>query len=574
MSSSINPSLDTDAVNKLLPLAVVLLGTLVYANTFNAEFVWDDASSVLLHKNVQDPTKVLNLFTEDQHAFGRGQGNFYRPLVSLSFMFDFLLASDGSVGSDGYPALSPFFFHVTSLLWHLFATLSLLWVMTRLGAPTAVKAFVALVYVVHPLHTEAVAYISGRADSMSAAFMFAGIAFATWDETSRRRTFGIALSALCFVGALLSKESSYIFPGLLFLCLYCRHLSAPSENRKSLRLQLAPVALAAILLLVQIVLRTTVLSFGGESSGLSSSLITRIIETLQSMGLYVKLLFVPTGLHMERTLENVSTVTALAGFVLIGSSIAILTYGFANKHYRVALGLAWFLLTWLPISGLYPLNAPMAEHWMYVPMAGFFWALAEIVFPVIQKNQIACRTVQALAAVWIVFLIALSVERNLDWRDNETLFMATLQENPDSLRVRFNLAVVYEDIQKNRVGAIREYKILLDTFNEIVQENPELAQGLATTALESHIALGNMYLSQNNIDLAGRQFQQGLTTAPNADTAPLLAEAAMGMGQYYLRVGDRESAARQFQNAVTVRPEFAPYAQQLLPGISLPASPQ
>lgn len=65
-------------------ILVALAGTLVYINTFHADWVWDDVSSVLLHKHVQTPSSVFQLFLEDQHAFGRGQGNFYRPLVSLS----------------------------------------------------------------------------------------------------------------------------------------------------------------------------------------------------------------------------------------------------------------------------------------------------------------------------------------------------------------------------------------------------------------------------------------------------------------------------------------------------------
>ena len=87
----------------LVSVAVCLLGTVAYVNTFDGEWVWDDASSVLLHQHVQDPSKLFQLFQEDQHAFGRGDGNFYRPLLSVTFMLDFLLSYDSA--ADANPAL-------------------------------------------------------------------------------------------------------------------------------------------------------------------------------------------------------------------------------------------------------------------------------------------------------------------------------------------------------------------------------------------------------------------------------------------------------------------------------------
>ncbi|MDK1022204.1 MAG: hypothetical protein QGD90_11275, partial [Candidatus Hydrogenedentes bacterium] len=62
----------------IVALAVALLGFFAYINTFDGEFVWDDASSILRHQHVRSPAKIGHLFTEDQHAFAEGQGNFYR----------------------------------------------------------------------------------------------------------------------------------------------------------------------------------------------------------------------------------------------------------------------------------------------------------------------------------------------------------------------------------------------------------------------------------------------------------------------------------------------------------------
>ncbi len=95
-------------------LFIAVAGVAAYINTFDGRWVWDDASSVLLHKHVQEPARlvhasltgempsgdlpaaiagaVLQLYREDQHAFGRGEGNFYRPLLSTTFALDYLLS--------------------------------------------------------------------------------------------------------------------------------------------------------------------------------------------------------------------------------------------------------------------------------------------------------------------------------------------------------------------------------------------------------------------------------------------------------------------------------------------------
>lgn len=154
--------------NWAMVLVLLLTCAIAYINTLDGEWVWDDASSVLLHEHVQQPDHLLQLFREDQHAFGRGQGNFYRPLVSVSFMVDYYLAggpSPETYGKQALPEVSPLLFHISNMFWHYCAALALLLLLHVLEAPRFVRGLVPLLFVVHPLHTEAVAYISeiGRA---------------------------------------------------------------------------------------------------------------------------------------------------------------------------------------------------------------------------------------------------------------------------------------------------------------------------------------------------------------------------------------------------------------------------
>ena len=543
--------------------AVLLLATaafLAYANTFTGEFVWDDASSVLLHKHVQDPSKFFQLFREDQHAFGRGQGNFYRPLVSASFMLDFAL-SKPAAGEE----LSPFLFHLTNAAWHAAAAILLFALLARVGAPRFVQLAASAVYVVHPLHTEAVAYISGRADMMSAAFMYAGLYVAARDRAGWGGSILAALLAgLCFICGLLSKEAAFIFPLLAGLLIF-RPVEGVDRKAAVYARRSAVFVLSLAILGVYAVLRSTVLHFGTQTTP-ETGLGERVVELLQAYALYLRLLIVPTGLHMERTLDGVGAATAVAGAVLLAVTVALAVFSWRRGQRRAAMGLVWFLITWLPISGLFPLNAPMAEHWMYLPMAGLLWAVAELAWAFAQKPAPRYAVVAAAYGLGVVFL-ALTVARNRDWHDNESIFLATLDKNPDSTRVRYNLAVTYEDLLHNPWAARRQYEGVIASYRE--QKRGMLGGGKEEfwdEELESHLSLGGIYADRRQYGDAAAHFSTVMRVAPTESNGPVRATAAFGLGQCFLATGDSRKALELFKQAAAGRPDLKGEIERLLAG--------
>ncbi len=546
---------------------LVALSFVVYGNTLRGDFVWDDASSILLHRHVKDPAHILDLFAEDQHAFAGGQGNFYRPLLSVTFMVDYALARVGQppIPPDTLPDdLSPALFHVSSIAWHAAAAVLLFLFLRRAGAPEAVQLIAATVFAVHPLHTEAVAYISGRADSMAAAFMFAGLWFFTWDGSGRRRNAGVTLGAAAYIGALLSKESAFAFPALVALST----AMLPRARSMTPAQRWTPFGVSAIILGVYAILRSTVLSFGSETESRASALGPRIIETLQSFALYMKLLFAPANLHMERTLDGVPGYTAAIGGILLIGVIGAIVICSRSGRARAAFGFAWFIVTWLPISGLFPLNAPMAEHWMYVPMAGFFWGVAELAFEAVSGVSMRIPPLRwaaaAVLAVWIIGIVSVTVLRNRDWRSNEALYVATLRENPDSIRVQFNLAVAYQDLLDNPPGAIRHFENVIAAYRERKSTESGAAGRYWADEIEAYLSLGDLYRELDRIDLAIPRYQTLLTIQPDAQSTPLVARAAYGLGTCYLAIGEYSAALGAFRRAAQLAPELGPLAERAI----------
>ena len=331
--------------NWAMALLLLLACGIAYINTLDGEWVWDDASSVLLHKHVQQPSQLFQLFREDQHAFGRGQGNFYRPLVSVSFLADYLLSGGpkpGEYDENLLPEVSPLLFHISNMFWHYCAALALLLLLHTLNAPRFVKGLVPLLFVVHPLHTEAVAYISGRADMMSAIGIFAALCFAIRATQLKQPLFGTIAAALFFIAGLVSKESTLIYPvllGVLFLTTPAikNKTEQDEEPEVSPHLRYAPLVSAVAILALYLLLRSTVLRFADSQSTAAAPLTQRLFETFQSLGLYAQMLFLPTGLHMERTLDGISSLYTVAGGLFFLGLPCRQRCGMENRqqtHYR------------------------------------------------------------------------------------------------------------------------------------------------------------------------------------------------------------------------------------------------
>lgn len=559
--------------------AVVLAGVFAYFNTFDGDWVWDDASSVLLHKHVQDPSKFFQLFQEDQHAFGRGAGNFYRPLVSVSFMIDSLWSYDAlNKVPEGqpYPNIKPLAFHITNMLWHIAAALLFFALLTRFEAPRFVRVCVPLVYVLHPLHTEAVAYISGRADMMSAAFMYAGLWLAVCGAASAGRRAACWIGgALCFCAALLSKESSFIYPILLALVLFFLPKpedEAPRPVDAGFR-RAVPLGVAVVLMGIYAGLRMTVLKFAESAGGPSSSFGQRLIEAGQAFAFYIRVLFLPFGLHMEQTLAGTSQWSAVAGFVLLGLCVAILIMAIRGRQRRIALGMAWFLVAWFPISGIFPLNAPMAEHWMYVPMAGFWWAAAELAWLGCRQRPAWQPLAIAAACVLCLFFLSLTVQRNQDWHDNDRLFRATLAENPNTERVHFNLAVTYGDITGNLAGARRHYEALLQRYEakKRAQARPgeDVRRVMLPEEIEAQLSLGQVLVRQGDYLAAMEHLTPVAGLMKNEAFRAHAGAAALGLGKCFMAFGEPGRADIFFRQALAVDPSAQSEVQELMMGAPL-----
>jgi Flp pilus assembly protein TadD len=410
-------------------LGVAALTFAVYARAFGHQFLnWDDWDYVLANGLVT----------------GRHWSALARAVVSLNFHPLTLV----SLALDVRTPLSPRPFLVTNAVLHVLDTLLVFALAWRLSAGRLrVAAFVALLFGLHPMHVESVAWISERKDVLYACFFLAA-ALAYDRYLERFEAPWLALAFASFALSCLSKGMAVSFlPVMLLLDFWRRR---PLLERRALLEKLPFFALAIAIGAVAMNVQA-----GGDVHGLlvrmpgSGTALgpTRVLTPLQRLILpayghllYIARFLVPAGLcafHPYPSAAEMRAPVFLLSPVFLVATLAV-AVGDARRTRLVAFGVGWYLATialvlqWIPVGGAF-----MAERYTYLPYVGlaFLWAMA-------LDRLLAARHVLGVVAWCASALVAVGIvvqtPRQIDtWRDGESLWTHVLTVHPHS-------AVAYE----------------------------------------------------------------------------------------------------------------------------------
>jgi tetratricopeptide (TPR) repeat protein len=170
--------------------------------------------------------------------------------------------------------------------------------------------------------------------------------------------------------------------------------------------------------------------------------------------------------------------------------------------------------------------------------------------------------VPGLATVLALIFLYGTVHRNRDWRSNETIFRATLAENPDTMRVHHNLATTYDYFEGNLPGARRHYEAVLAI----------LGNGVSAQSVQTHLSLAEVLVRQGAYQEALQHFGRLASLAQNDAYKSEAAQAALGMGECFLALGNYGQASQAIQQAVSLEPALGQRGIGLLRGNPLPTS--
>jgi tetratricopeptide (TPR) repeat protein len=454
--------------------ALLIVGLLVRARGLAGQRIWDDQYLSWENPFIRSPFLILESFRH--YLFLESFSTHYRPVQNISYVFDYFFWNT-----------DPYGYHLTNVLLHAASGVLLYFLLRKLFAslwlratPVAIRDrvqkrirglsllafFIALLWSVHPVHSAAVDYISGRADSL--AFLFAA---AGWllvfrgraKKSSVGRWLWFGLAAVSGLLAVLSREIACVW-----FALFLGHLIFVERNITR-RARVVAVTLCLVLVGIYAGLRQLPVSRSRASDD-SWGAPVRVMLMARSLGDYTRLLVYPGNLHMERTLLDATsyqnnsswrTGVGIEYLSLLGlGTAAALVAGCSRRGNGRTLrifGAAWFLAGYLPISNLIGLNANVAEHWLYLPSVGFLIFLAGCVIYLPVRWQRAAIPVACLA---LIGLSARSLVRSTDWADEETFYSRTIAAGGASARAAVNLAEVYSR-KGDLAGAERVFRRVL-----------------------------------------------------------------------------------------------------------------
>jgi hypothetical protein len=452
-------------------------------------------------------------------------------------------------------------YHFVSIAFHLANAGLLFYFLYLLFKKRSIAFLTALLFLIHPLQTEAVVYVSGRGDPLSVFFIILGLIFyfKTRNLSLKKAGFWIfyIFAIFSYILALLSKETAIVFLALVFLTdFFCWRQSKPATGlvkffTNSL-LRLLPFLTVALSYLI---LRATVLNFkstfnlyGDQYSFYAENFLWRIFTFFKVLTVYLRLLIFPVGLHMERVVEVADSYfdwLVILGLILFILSIWLAVRLWKTKpHYTFAI--LWFYACLAPVSGvIVPINAYLYEHWLYLPMVGF-WLLMIFAAQNLQKKWPRARPL--LLLVLIIFLTFFSVQtirRNRDWRDPITFYKNVIKYNDQQLRIWNNLGMEYAERKKHK-KAIKAYQRAIELDSENISAPP-------------HHNLAGVYKDLGRFKEAEREYQRAIQIDEE------FIYSYYGLVGLYFNQREYEKALEVLQKAREVFPENS----QLLKDIEL-----
>jgi tetratricopeptide (TPR) repeat protein len=485
------------------------------------DFVWDDAALVRDNTYIRSWSNLSRIFTKNTWAGSGESSTVYRPLQLVTYTIDYSLWK-----------LNPLGYHLSSVFLHILTALFLYRLLNLLFKQPVLSLFSALLFVSHPVHTEAVSYIAGRSDPLAGVFMLACFTYyLKFLQTPRISTWLVMF--LTFICALLSRELALIIPVLLIFYHYI-------FGRKLEMKWLWPLfGFAGLYIIFRLIFINTVF----YDSGAKTTLIQRLPGFFAAMTDYTRLLLAPFNLHMEYEYRFFSY---FAPKVILGAGLiaGLLIYAFRSRKNNplVSFAIGWFMLMLLPASNLYPINSYMAEHWLYLPSIGYFMIVGRLFFGFFEKAQYRSAALGLL--ILLIFDYSfLTVRQNAYWRSEPVLFRRTLEFSPGSWRVHNNLGLFFARSGSYK-SAEEEYLMAIKLNPGSVCTNRNLG-GL-------YFNLADAYYNSGEREKYIQMLEKCVYFAPD------YTEAVNNLAASYAQSGDINEAIKLWSRCVELDPAFAP----------------
>ncbi|MCQ2283913.1 MAG: tetratricopeptide repeat protein [Bacteroidales bacterium] len=533
--------------SRLHQLIIVILVALFYCDTLSLNYALDDRMVLMENKSVvQGGWKgVKEIFTQDSFTgyFGSENslvaGGRYRPMSQLTFLIEVQLfgkdvkSKIGNVDdfrqfhnaeNEAYFVDSnlPLISHLFNMLYYALLCLLIYVVMRMLfekyeGSKwyQSLPFIVAVLFAIHPIHTEAVANVKGRDE----IFAMLGAMAALWCSlryADKHQWWYLLLSFAAMMFALFSKENAITFLAIVPLSIYFYHND--NKRKSDYVATLVPMLAASIIF---IVVRAHVLGgFMPEDTThnvlnnpfLNASKADEIATVLLTWGIYLRLLIFPHPLthdYYPWKMQISSFANPLTWVIVLAClALAFIAIKGLKKKSISSYALLFFAITFSITSNLlFNLGTFMNERFVFIPSLGFVLLVGYLLYRVSVNKTESLQKFSVVALFLLTLLCgAKTISRNLDWKDDFTLFLKDVHTSENSIKCNISAGGSYLQMWKKshkESDKQNAYKYL----NKAMQLDPY--------ALNAHLLMGDLMFMDDNKSGAYEEYHTATLIDPN-----------------------------------------------------------
>lgn len=470
---------------KWIPFGIIIaLGFVLYFQAFFFDFSYLDDNVLILDNQffLNNIANIFQSFRADVFHLFNSSAFYYRPLLTVSFIFDYQIGG-----------ASPFIYHFTNVALHILATCLLFIFLKKLDYKKELSFLFSIIFLVHPVLTQAVAWIPGRNDSLLAVFILSSFIFFI-KYLKEEKIKNLILSLLFFSLALFTKESALSILPIMFFYLYFIYREKKLFFNKILYFFIGSIGVVGL----WAILRDIVLNNNIPITPLL--IIKSIYMNFGAVIQFIGKTFFPFNLSVLPIIEDTTFIYGIITIILL----IFLIFFTRNKRWNFILfGLMWFFAFLLPaFIRPYPnIIAEFPEHRLYVPMIGIFIVLLEA--DLVKKINLKKRSVLIIVGSLILLFSIITLIHSRNFVNKLAFWENASQNSPHHPLAHRNLGAM-EYLDGDLVNAEKESKTALEL-------NPQEEM--------AHNNLGLIYTNQNKLEEAESEYKKEIEINPNYDNA-------------------------------------------------------
>jgi tetratricopeptide (TPR) repeat protein len=560
IAKDLNNKNNSKKIRTYLKIAVIVVLTIiVYSQTSKNSFTnWDDDNYLTRNSSITDLS-----WSSISKTFSSFYASNYHPVTMVFLSLEYKLFG-----------FTPSSYHYLSLIIHILNIILLFYFLRQLAFNETTSLLVALLFAVHPMHVESVAWISEQKDLLYSAFyLLSLICYLLFLKNNNRKKWFI-FSLIFFLISLLSKSMAVTLPLVLLLIDWYKDRL---KGRK-IFMEKIPYFILSLLFGVMSILSQ---SEGGATDIVPDiSFLNRLVLSCYAVLFYIFKLIMPIKLSVIHYYPVVTNGLLPYGYYItpiILAAIVLLIVKFKFEKKVLVFGSLFFILTISVVLQLFPVGESIvAERYTYIPYTGLFLIIAHYSSSFIKRKKNNINLRRSLIAVLLIYLLFMTVsayQRVKVWEDGVSLFSDVLDNYPDNYHAYHKLADAFEtkgeqqkaiETYTKAIGISNEhsesymnrgylfmqsgsYAKAIEDFNEVLKIKPEYFQAYTNR--------GITYRKLKDNEKALNDFNKALSINP--DDVVSMTEIA----QVYIEKGEDEKALKQLEDAIEKNPEYAsPYS--------------